>query len=214
MRPVFITLEGPEGSGKTRQLPELVDFLRADGYQVLATREPGGTPIGDQIRGVLSDLNNTAMQPRTEILLFQASRAQLVDQMILPCLKSGGIVVCDRYADSTLAYQGFGHRIDLEQLQAIVNFATQGLKPDLTLLLDIDVSEGLKRKARGGEWNRLDAYDLEFHERVRQGYLELARNEPWRWVIIDAGLPPRQVKSAMQAEVMKRLQERRQEVES
>lgn len=210
----FITLEGPEGSGKTHQLPELVDFLRSQGYTVLATREPGGTPIGDQIRGVLSDLTNTAMQPRTEILLFQASRAQLVDQMILPCLNDGGIVVCDRYADSTLAYQGYGHRIDLVQLQSIVNFATQGLKPDLTLLLDIDVSEGLKRKAQGGEWNRLDAYDLEFHERVRQGYLELARKEVGRWVIIDAGLPPRQVQSAMQAVIRKRLQEERLEVES
>ena len=210
----FITLEGPEGSGKTHQLPELVDFLRAEGHMVIATREPGGTPIGDQIRGVLSDLNNTAMQPRTEILLFQASRAQLVDQVILPCLKGVGIVVCDRYADSTLAYQGYGHRMDLVQLQSIVDFATQGLKPDLTLLLDIDVSEGLKRKAQGGEWNRLDAYDLEFHERVRQGYLELARAEPERWVIIDAGLPPRQVQSAMQAVIKKRLQEQRLEVES
>lgn len=202
---MFITLEGPDGSGKTCQLPGLVEFLRAQGYQVLATREPGGTSIGDQIRNVLSDLSNTDMRARTEILLFQASRAQLVDQVILPCLKSGGIVVCDRYADSTLAYQGYGHRVDLAQLQAIVNFATQGLKPDLTLLLDIDVSEGLKRKTLGGEWNRLDAYEMEFHERVRQGYLELARSEPGRWVVIDAGKSAGQVQSAMRAEVKKKL---------
>lgn len=202
---MFITLEGPEGSGKTRQLPALVEFLRAQGHQVLATREPGGTPIGDQIRGILSDLDNTAMQPRTEILLFQASRAQLVDQVILPFLKSGGIVVCDRYADSTLAYQGYGHRVDLMQLKTIVHFATQGLKPDLTLLLDIDVSEGLKRKTRGGEWNRLDAYDLQFHERVRRGYLEMAQAEPDRWATVDAGLRPEQVQSAIRSEVMQRL---------
>lgn len=206
---MFITLEGPEGSGKTRQLAELVEFLRQEGFPVLATREPGGTPIGDQIRDVLSNLDNTAMQPRTEILLFQASRAQLVDQVILPCLRDGGIVVCDRYADSTLAYQGYGHRVNLEQLRAIVHFATQGLKPDLTLLLDIDVRKGLERKASGGEWNRLDAYDLEFHERVRQGYLELAGNEPERWEIIDAYRAFGTVQAEIRSAVMRRL--RRQE---
>jgi dTMP kinase len=210
----FITLEGPEGSGKTHQLPELVDFLRGLGYPVLPTREPGGTEIGDQIREILSDLNNKDMRPRTEILLFQASRAQHVDTVIIPFLRIPGIVVCDRYADSTMAYQGYGHGIDLVGLQAIVDFATQGLKPNLTLLLDIDVRIGLQRKKGGEEWNRLDAYALEFHERARQGYLELAREEPGRWVIIDAGSPPEQVQTAMQAVIKKRLQERRLEVES
>lgn len=205
---MFITLEGPEGSGKTRQLPELVKFLRAMGYDVLPTREPGGTPIGDQIRAVLSDLSNKTMRPRTEILLFQASRAQLVDQVILPFLRSDGVVVCDRYADSTLAYQGYGHGIDLVQLKALVDFATQGLKPDLTLLLDIDVRIGLQRKKGGGEWNRLDAYAQEFHERARNGYHELARAEPERWVIIDAGLPAEQVQTAIRETVTKRLKQR------
>ncbi|OGO27804.1 MAG: dTMP kinase [Chloroflexi bacterium RBG_16_54_18] len=210
----FITLEGPEGSGKTYQLLELVKFLQDLGWPVLPTREPGGTPIGDQIREVLSNLDNKDMRPRTEILLFQASRAQLVDTEIIPFLRIPGIVVSDRYADSTLAYQGYGHGIDRVQLQAIVDFATQGLKPDLTLLLDIDVRMGLQRKKNGGEWNRLDAYDVKFHERARQGYHELAMAEPERWVIIDAGLPPRQVQSAMQAVVKNRMQEQRLGVES
>ena len=116
---MFISFEGPEGSGKTSQVAQLVEYLRQEGYDVLATREPGGTPIGDQIRDVLSNLENTTMRPRTEILLFQASRAQLVEQVIRPHLKSGGIVLSDRYADSTLAYQGYGHQVDLEKLKTI-----------------------------------------------------------------------------------------------
>lgn len=184
---MFITLEGPEGSGKTSQLALLVEFLRQQGYTVLATREPGGTQIGDQIRAVLSDLDNQDMRPRTELLLFQASRAQLVEQVIRPHLQQGGIVLCDRYADSTLAYQGYGHQtFPLEQVQAIINFATGGLKPDLTLLLDVDVKAGLERRAQGGDWNRLDAYQLEFHQRVRRGYLQMAQADPQRWVVIDA----------------------------
>ncbi len=184
---MFITLEGPEGSGKSSQLGLLVEFLRQQGYTVLATREPGGTQIGDQIRAVLSDLDNHAMRPRTELLLFQASRAQLVEQVILPYLQQGGIVLCDRYADSTLAYQGYGHQtFPLDQVRGLIDFATGGLKPDLTLLLDVDVKVGLERRAHGGEWNRLDAYQLEFHQRVRQGYLQMAQAEPQRWKLIDA----------------------------
>jgi dTMP kinase len=202
---MFITFEGPEGSGKTYQIAALADHLRQCGYRVLTTREPGGTPIGDQIRAVLSDLDNTAMRPRTETLLFQASRAQLVDEVMRPCLEGGGIVLCDRYADSTLAYQGYGHCFDLEELAALIRFATGGLQPDLTLLLDVDVEEGLQRKRRGNEWNRLDAYDLEFHRRVRLGFLKMARSEPQRWVLIDAGQPPDVVQAAVRATVLQRL---------
>lgn len=202
---MFITLEGPEGGGKTRQIAALETFLSQQGYQVLRTREPGGTVIGDQVRAILSDLNNTDMRPRTEILLFQASRAQLVDQVIRPHLQNGGIVICDRYADSTLAYQGYGHRFDLQQLKLLINFATGELKPDLTILLDIDVEDGLQRKTRGGEWNRLDAYELAFHQRVRRGYLELAQAEPERWVHIDAAQPPEQVEQAVRQVVLQRL---------
>lgn len=203
--PMFITFEGPEGSGKTSQIAQLRDFLSGQGYPVLATREPGGTQIGDQIRAVLSNLANTAMRPRTEILLFQASRAQLVEQVIRPHLAKGGIVLCDRYADSTLAYQGYGHQVDLDKLRAIVNFATGGLKPDLTLLLDLDVEIGLQRRANGGEWNRLDAYDVDFHRRVRYGYHQLAKDEPDRWVVIDATQPPEVVQAAVRSTVIERI---------
>jgi len=206
---MFITLEGPEGSGKTSQLASLADFLRRRDYTVLTTREPGGTQIGDQIRAVLSDLRNEEMHPRTELLLFQASRAQHVEQLILPHLRSGGIVLCDRYADSTLAYQGYGHQaFPLEQVRALIEFATGGLKPDLTLLLDVDAEAGLKRRAQGGDWNRLDAYKLEFHQRVRQGYLEMARQEPGRWVVIDAGRAFSEVQQDIQNTVLAALQQR------
>lgn len=202
---MFISFEGPEGSGKTSQVAKLVAYLQEEGYAVLATREPGGTFIGDQIRDVLSNLDNTSMRPRTEILLFQASRAQLVEQVIRPHLKGGGIVLSDRYADSTLAYQGYGHQVDLEKLKTIIEFATGGLKPDLTILLDIDVEEGLQRRARGGEWNRLDAYDLAFHQRVRQGYHQLVQEEPERWKIVNAGQPPELVQAAIRELVLERL---------
>ena len=202
---MFITLEGPEGCGKSSQMPLLVEFLRQQGYDVLATREPGGTPISEQIREVLGRLDNTAMHSRTEILLFQASRAQLVEQVIRPQLAKGGMVVCDRYADSTLAYQGFGRQQDMGALRALVDFATGGLKPDLTLLLDIDVELGLRRRRKGGEWNRLDALDLAFYERVRQGYHSLAQEEPRRWMIIDASRPFKQVQADLRQAVAGRL---------
>jgi dTMP kinase len=203
---MFITFEGSEGSGKSSQQAQLAEYLRGRGIHLLVTREPGGTEIGEQVRAILSDLKNTAMHPRAEILLFQASRAQLVEQMIRPHLEKGGVVLCDRYADSTIAYQGFGYQlVDLALLREIVSFATGGLQPDLTLLLDLDVEEGLRRRANGGEWNRLDAYELAFYQRVRQGYHEMARAEPDRWVIIDAGKPPDQVQAAIRSVIMQRL---------
>ncbi len=206
---MFITFEGSEGSGKTSQQAQLAEYLAAQGYPLLATREPGGTPIGEKVRTILSDLDHTAMHPRAEILLFQSSRAQLVEQVIRPRLDEGFVVLCDRYADSTMAYQGYGYQlVDLDILRTIVDFATGGLKPHLTLMLDVDVEEGLRRRARGGEWNRLDAYDLAFYQRVRQGYLEMARAEPERWVLIDAGKPPDEVQDAIRAVVLERLKEK------
>jgi dTMP kinase len=205
---VFITLEGPEGGGKTLQIVSLAAFLRQQGYDVLTTREPGGTSIGEQVRGILSNLDNTAMQPRTEILLFQASRAQLVEQVIRPHLTRKGLVISDRYADSTLAYQGYGRQLPLEALRMIIDFATGSLKPDLTLLLDLDVDAGLRRKQNGGEWNRLDAESRAFHARVRAGYMELAALEPQRWVTIDAAKPVEEVQQAMRQVVMQRLAQR------
>jgi dTMP kinase len=202
---MFITLEGSEGSGKTSQIPALADFLKKAGYRVLTTREPGGTPIGDQVRSVLTDFKNMDMHPRTEILLFQASRAQIVEKVIRPHLASGGVVISDRYADSTLAYQGYGYELDIQKLRVIVDFATGGLKPDLTLLLDLDVEEGLRRRFKGGELNRLDAYELAFYERVRRGYMQMLQEDPGRWVIIDASRPLDEVQSAMRRVVFERL---------
>jgi dTMP kinase len=204
---MFITLEGPDGSGKTSQVTPLSDFLTQQGFPVIITREPGGTAIGDQVRQILGDLQNTKMHPRTETLLFLSARAQLVEQVIKPHLKNGYIVLCDRYADSTMAYQGYGHQNDLKQIESLINFATGGLKPELTLLLDLDVEEGLRRKVHGREWNRLDAYSLEFHQRVRQGYLKLAAAEPERWVKIDAGLPAEEVQENIRKAIISRLNE-------
>ena len=206
---MFITLEGPEGSGKTSHIGPLTKWLEGQGKQVLATREPGGTLISEQVRGIIHDLKNQEMHPHTETLLYQAARAQIVEQVIRPQLEQGVIVICDRYADSTLAYQGYGHQQDLEQVRALIRYATGGLQPDLTLLLDVDAEIGLKRSSQrhsnGGEWNRLDAYDLSFHQRVRAGYLELVKAEPGRWVLVDAGQPWKQVQAALRTVITTRL---------
>lgn len=202
---MLITFEGTEGCGKTSQIPLLALFLRQQGYKVITTREPGGTPIGDQVRSILADLTNTNMQPRTEILLFQASRAQHVDELIVPHLQTGHIVLCDRFADSTLAYQGYGYQRYLGKIEPIIEFATGGLKPDLTLLLDMDVEVGLRRRASGGEWNRLDAMDLEFYQRVREGYHKLVQAEPERWVMIDADQTVEKVQAEIRQVVRQRL---------
>ncbi len=184
----FITFEGPEGSGKTTQVHLLAEWLQAQGYDVVTTREPGGTRIGDGIRALLLNPLYVEMQPEAEILLFSAARAQLVGQVIRPHLARGGIVVCDRFADSTLAYQGYGRQLDIEVLRRITAFATGNLKPDLTICLDLAAEEGLRRK-RGGdqaEWNRMEQEQLAFHERVRRGFLALAAAEPTRWLVLDA----------------------------
>ena len=203
---MFITLEGPEGSGKSSQLPVLAEWIREQGYNLYTTREPGGTSISDQIRTILHDLENTAMHPRTEILLYLASRSQHVEEVIRPLLEKGTIVLCDRYADSTLAYQGYGHGVDIPTLIKLLDFSTGELYPDLTILLDLDVEIGLeRRKQSGGEWNRLDAYALAFHKRVREGYLRLAANEPQRWRIIDAALSFDDVQQALRDVIKKEL---------
>lgn len=206
---MFITLEGPEGSGKTSHIQPLAQWLTETDYRVFTTREPGGTSIGEQIRAVLHSLENTEMHPRTETLLYQAARAQFVEQVVKPRLAAGEMVISDRYADSTLAYQGYGHQQDLEQVRALIRYATGGLIPDLTILLDVDVETGLqrssRRRAQGGEWNRLDAYDLAFHRRVRAGYLEMAKQEPQRWVVVDASREWEAVQADLQAVILERL---------
>jgi len=203
---MFITLEGPEGSGKTSHIPYLIEYLREKGYTVFPTREPGGTSISEQIRDVLHDLKNAEMHPRTETLLYQAARAQIVEQVIRPRLANGEIVISDRYYDSTIAYQGYGHQQDLEQVRALVRYATGGLVPDLTILLDLDVEVGLKRKKQNGlEWNRMDAHEVAFYERVRAGYLEMVKQEPKRWFVVNAGQKWDAVQEGLRKVILERL---------
>ncbi len=187
---MFITFEGPEGGGKSTQIRLLAERLRQHGYDVTTTREPGGTTIGDQIRTVLHDTANTAMSPTAELLLYSASRAQHVAEVIRPALAAGQVVLCDRFADSSMAYQGYGRGLDRAMLAALTAIATGGLTPDLTLFLDLDVERGLARRAeRGEEMNRLDLEAVGFHQRVRAGYHALAAAEPARWVSLDADRP-------------------------
>lgn len=206
MTGLFITLEGPDGCGKSTQVAPLADYLRSKGRTVFTTREPGGTAISDQVRQIIMAMKNTTMHPRTELLLFLSARAQLVEEVIRPRLAAGEIVISDRYADSTLAYQGYGHGYDRDLVARLLDFATGGLKPDLTLLLDIDVEEGLRRRqSGGGEWNRMDAYQLEFHRRVRAGYHELASQEAYRWITLDGSQTPEMVQLAIRQAVDSRL---------
>ncbi|MBC7226119.1 MAG: dTMP kinase [Thermoflexales bacterium] len=197
---MFITLEGPDGSGKTTQARLLAGWLQEQGYPVVLAREPGGTAIGERIREVLHDPTHTGMAPWAEVFLYCAARAQLVAEVIRPALAAGQTVLCDRYADSTLAYQGYGRGLDLEALQRVLSLATGGLTPDLTFCLDISPEEGLARRQRGGEeWNRLDRETVEFHRRVRAGYLELAGREPRRWIVVDAARPVEAVQADLRA---------------
>ena len=185
----FITLEGPEGAGKTLQAERLAEALRARGQVVRLTREPGGTTLGEQIRTVVlggAVAGDGGIDPRADALLFNAARAQLVAEVIRPALASGEVVVCARYADSTLAYQGYGAGLPMAELRAVANLATGGLTPDLTILLDVSPEVGLRRKVEESR-NRFEAaFDLDFHRRVRAGFLELAGAEPGRWRVLDA----------------------------
>lgn len=203
---MFITFEGSEGSGKSTQINMLAAYLGQQGYEVLVTREPGGTHIGEQVRQCLHDVKNKEMTAAAEVLLYSASRSQLVREVIVPALENGVIVISDRYADSTMAYQGYGRQLDLDALGIITHFATGGLKPDLTILFDIDVEEGLSRRSVGGEeMNRMDLQEVAFYKRVRNGYMELVKQEPERWVIVDAGRPPDEIQNDVRRSVEAKL---------
>jgi dTMP kinase len=219
---LFITFEGPEGSGKTTQARLLYHYLREKGHPVVLTREPGGTRISDKVREILLDPSNSEMLPRAEILLFSAARAQLSQEFIRPHLERNHVVVCDRYADSTMAYQGYGHGLDLATLRIITAFATGGLTPDLTIYLDLPVEVGLKRRrglvddadaqAYEGQlplfkWDRLDMKELDFHQRVQQGYERLMEEEPQRWHRLDASRSVEHVQDDVRAKVLSLLED-------
>ncbi len=189
---LFVTFEGPEGSGKTTQVQLLTEYMKEQGYPVLCTREPGGTEISEQIRQLILSKRNQAISDETEALLYSAARAQIIAELIRPALDAGRIVLSDRYADSTLAYQGYGLGLNLDALRAITRFATGGLVPDRTFFIDVPVEFGLRRKRRG-ETNRLDDKSVAYHERVRAGYFEMIKAEPQRWTVIDGTRPVDQV---------------------
>ncbi|MGI9952584.1 dTMP kinase [Moorellaceae bacterium AZ2] len=189
MKGIFITFEGPDGSGKTTQMGLLARHLERKGRRVLCTREPGGTPLAEAIRRLLLSSWPEQVLGITEVLLYAAGRAQHVQGKILPALEAGQVVLCDRFVDSTLAYQGFGRGLNPELVRRINDLATGGITPHLTLLLDLPPEEGLRRSRDGEGGRALDRFeqeDLDFHRRVREGYLELARREPGRIKIIDA----------------------------
>lgn len=204
---MFITLEGPEGSGKTTAVEAAVKELETRGYQIVRTREPGGTPIAEQIRNVILDKENTKMDPRTEALLYAASRRQHLVEKVWPALKEGKIVICDRYLDSSLAYQGGARGLGVDNILNVNMFATENTFPDLTLLFDITPEEGLKRIAANAsrEVNRLDLEKLEFHHKVRNTFLELAKKYPERYVIIDASKSREEVAKATLEAILSRL---------
>jgi dTMP kinase len=186
---VFITFEGTEGSGKSVQARLLVERLAGRGVAVLSTREPGGTELGDQLRQLVLLRNDLRVTARAEALLMNTSRAQLVDEVIQPALGRGEVVVSDRFADSTIAYQGAGRGLDKHELRSVISFATAGLKPDMTMLLDLPVKAGLARKQTQASWNRFEDEAVAFHEQVRDAYRALARDEPDRWHCFDALRP-------------------------
>ena len=204
---MFITLEGPEGSGKTTAVEAAVKKLEEMGYQIVRTREPGGTPIAEQIRNVILDKGNTAMDPRTEALLYAASRRQHLVEKVWPALKEGKIVICDRYLDSSLAYQGAARGLGVDNVLNVNLFATENTWPDLTLLFDLKPEIGLARISANAdrEVNRLDLEKIEFHNKVREGFLSLAKRYPDRFVVIDASLSREEVAKATMEAILSRL---------
>lgn len=182
----LLTLEGPEGAGKTVMAGRLADALRASGLDVVLTREPGGTRLGERLRDVLLAHNSVRIDPLVDAFLFNAARAQLVAEVVRPALEAGRVVICARFVDSTLAYQGFGAGVDIELLRRLAAIATGGLVPDRTILLDLPPEEGLRRKAPEDRTRFEAGFDLEFHRRVRAGFLDLARRESARFTVVDA----------------------------
>lgn len=202
---VFITFEGGDGCGKSTQARTLYKHILRQGFPAVLTHEPGGTTVGKKIRYYLKQTRESDISPLTELFLFAASRAQLVEKVIRPNLNSGSIVICDRYMHSTLAYQGYGRGLDLDTIQTVNTTATGGLSPDLVILLDLPVEKGLARKGNSIE-DRFEQEDITFHLQVRQGFLKMAAFDPERWLVVDAELPRREVSRIIRERVSKLLE--------
>jgi dTMP kinase len=201
---LFITFEGGEGCGKSLQSKKLYRKLEKLAVPSLLIHEPGGTPLGEKIRYVLKKSCDIPVAPLSELLLFNASRSQLITDVILPALKDNQIVICDRFTDSTLAYQSYGRGLDFNTVDRINNIAAQGLKPNITFLLDVNPKIGLSRKKAGAN-DRFEQEALDFHNKVRAGFLQIAQNSPGRWVVIDAALPVKQIEKTIWAHISRRL---------
>jgi dTMP kinase len=201
MRGIFISFEGCEGSGKSTQAKLLAEALEGTGRKVVLTAEPGGTQISQRLREVLLDPEHTAMEPVTELLLYAAARRQHLAEKIIPALREGKVVITDRFSDSTRAYQGTARGLDMELIDTLDKIATEGLKPELTIILDLDEEEGLKRNRSCGKRDRLELEDVSFHKKVREGFLLIAKDEPQRVKIISAS----QKKNKVHKEIMQQV---------
>ncbi|ERG68124.1 dTMP kinase [Exiguobacterium chiriqhucha] len=208
MKGMFITVEGPDGSGKTTQLQLLVRSLTEKGYEVVVTREPGGTKVGNSIREVLLSPEHDEMTPRVEMMLYAASRAQNIDQVIRPALKRGAIVVCDRFVDASIAYQGYGLQYDLNQILSLNEWATAGIKPDLTFLFDLPPDQASRRMKDRGQLDRIESRDESFHQRVYDGFKKILEQHPDRMVRIDANATIEMIQDEVLDITLERLNER------
>lgn len=206
MRGYFITFEGPDGAGKSTQIQLLNDYLKAEGWDTVLTREPGGTPIGEKIRSIILDVENREMNPIAEMLLYAAARAQHVSQLIKPALEKGKIVLCDRFVDSSIAYQGFGRELGVDMVEGVNHFALQGIVPDLTILFAIDPEKGLERgRTRHRGMDRLEKEQMDFHKKVYEGFISLSHKYPQRIRIIDANLEIEKIHESVISEIQRLL---------
>lgn len=204
MEGIFITMEGPDGAGKTTQINLLKKYLETKGYDILITREPGGTAISEAIREIILNPEYEEMSYMTELLLYASARAQLVNQIIKPALEEGKAVICDRFVESSAVYQGIGRGLGVETVYEVNSYALGDVKPKLTIFMDLDAEEGIKRKLNQAQLDRMEQEDLSFHKRVVEGYRQLAQLYPERIVSMNAALPIDEIHSMIIAEVKKR----------
>ena len=193
MKGYFITVEGMDGCGKTTQISRMIEYIKQKGWEIVTTREPGGTKTGEKIRDILLDKDNTGMNQVTELLLYAASRAELVSKLVVPSVKEGKVVLCDRFVDSSIAYQGCGRNLGVQITEDVNSYALQGCKPDLTIFFDISPAELLGRKIRSAHQDRIESEDMEFHDQVYKGYLDLARKNSDRIKVVNARKSVREI---------------------